>query len=275
MNDGKTYLQYLNGLQVQYITGGYFKANNKWNTTEKLKVNKFYYVTDGEFELIIDNITYIVKKGQLVMIPADLKHSYKLTEKKHMKKHWCHFEAFSGTDSLFNVIKSDLIIDIGINKELTDLFKKLYKYEKNPDELSNFSAKAILMLIIGIYLKNCQRITSVNSTENSDLSSVINYMKENINGNITVSELAHFTHLHPNYFIRMFKQYFGSSPIKYFNNMKVNAAKEYLQRGNNSIEEISKILGFSDLYSFSKFFKKNVGISPSQFKSSYIDNRNN
>lgn len=274
MSDNKTYLQYLNGLQIQYITGGYFKANSKWNTTEKLKVNKFYYVTDGEFELSIDNKTYIVKKGQLVMIPADLKHSYKLTEKEHMKKHWCHFEAFSGTDSLFDVIKSDLIIDIGINTELTTLFKKLYKYEKNPDELSNFSAKAILMLIIGIYLKNCQRITSVHSTENSDLSSVINYMKENINGNITVSELAHFTHLHPNYFIRMFKQYFGSSPIKYFNNMKVNAAKEYLQRSNNSIEEISKILGFSDLYSFSKFFKKNVGISPSQFKSSYVDNRN-
>lgn len=274
MSDNKTYLQYLNGLQIQYITGGYFKANSKWNTTEKLKVNKFYYVTDGEFELSIDNKTYIVKKGQLVMIPADLKHSYKLTEKEHMKKHWCHFEAFSGTESLFDVIKSDLIIDIGINTELTTLFKKLYKYEKNPDELSNFSAKAILMLIIGIYLKNCQRITSVNSTENSDLSSVINYMKENINGNITVSELAHFTHLHPNYFIRMFKQYFGSSPIKYFNNMKVSAAKEHLQRSNNSIEEISKTLGFSDLYSFSKFFKKNVGISPSQFKSSYVDNRN-
>ena len=274
MNDNKTYLQYLNGLQVQYITGGYFKADNKWNATEKLKVNKFYYVTDGEFELIIDNKTHTVKKGQLVLIPADLKHSYKLTEKENMKKHWCHFEAFSGTESLFNVIKSDLIIDIGINKELTGLFKKLYKYEKNPDELSNFSARATLMLIIGIYLTNCKSISSVNSTENSDLSSVINYMKENINGNITVSQLAQFTHLHPNYFIRMFKQYFGFSPIKYFNNMKVNTAKEYLQQGNNSIEEISKILGFSDLYSFSKFFKKNVGISPSQFRSSYIDNRN-
>lgn len=274
MNDNKTYLQYLNGLQVQYITGGYFKADNKWNTTEKLKVNKFYYVTDGEFELIIDNKTHTVKKGQLVLIPADLKHSYKLTEKENMKKHWCHFEAFSGTESLFDVIKSDLIIDIGINKELTCLFKKLYKYEKNPDELSNFSARATLMLIIGMYLTNCKSISSVNTTENSDLSSVINYMKENINGNITVSQLAQFTHLHPNYFIRMFKQYFGFSPIKYFNNMKVNTAKEYLQQGNNSIEEISKILGFSDLYSFSKFFKKNVGISPSQFRSSYIDNRN-
>ena len=273
MNKSQAYFQYLNGLQVQYITGGYFKADSKWNTAEKLKVNKFYYVTEGEFELSIEDKTYIVKKGQLVLIPADLKHSYKLTEKEVMRKYWCHFDAFSGADNLFNLIKSDLIVDIGTNKELMGLFKKLYQYEKNTNALSDYMSRATLMLIIGKYIESCKNISAEKSTEHSALSSVIKYMNENIHGSITVSELAEFTHLHPNYFIRMFKQYFGSSPIKYFNNLKINSAKEYLQSGKYTIEEISKLLGFNDLYSFSKFFKKNVGISPSQFKSSYIDNK--
>ena len=272
MNKKQLYEQYLNSIQVQYITGGYFKADNKWNQTEKLKLNKFYYVTDGEFELTIENKIFTIKKGQLVMIPADLKHNYKLTENEHMHKHWCHFEAYSGTENFFNVVKTDLIVDIGINRELINLFKKLYEYEKSQDSTSDLSSRATLMLIIAKYLKKCKSVVIENNAENSDLSPVISFMKENIATGITVSQLAEFTHLHPNYFIRLFKQYFGSSPIKYFNNMKVTAAKEYLQKRNMSVEETSKNLGFSDIYSFSKFFKKNVGISPSLFKSTYIDN---
>ncbi len=272
MRDDQLYAQYLNSIQVQYITGRYFKATTKWNNTEKLKLNKFYYVTDGEFELTIEDKVYIISKGDLVLIPCDVKHSYKLTSKKHMRKHWCHFEALKGSDNFFKNVKTDLIVNIGIDKKLISMFKKLYTYESKHDAISAISSKATLMLIIAKYLENCKNITIKKNADNPELASVINFMQENISRSITIDKLAEFTHLHPNYFIRLFKQYFGSSPIKYFNNMKINVAKEYLQKGNYSIEEISKTLGFSDLYSFSKFFKKNVGISPTRFKSSYIDN---
>ena len=270
MKGNQLYLQYLNSLQVQYSTGGYIKATTKWQNTEKIKLNKFYYVTDGEFELTIENKVYIVKKGQLVLIPGDVKHSYKLTEKEHMHKHWCHFEAYTGTDNFFNVIHSDYITDIGIDRNLISLFRRLYEYEKNTREVTSISSKATLMLIIAKYLDNCKKIET-KTEENTDLSSVINFMKNNIGSSITVAQLAEFTHLHPNYFIRLFKQYFGASPIKYFNNMKINEAKTYLTEKNYTIEEISKNLGFSDLYSFSKFFKNNVGMSPTRYRNSNVD----
>jgi len=272
MVENRNYEQFLNSLQVQYVTGRFFKATASWNNTEKTKLNKIYYVTDGEFELTVDGKTHIVTKGQLVLIPSELKHSYRLTDNQFMHKHWCHFEAGTGADNFFDIIKTDLIVDIGIDKNLISMFKKLYSYENKTDAVSVISSKATLMLIIAKYLDNCKTVTVKKNAENPEFISVINYMKENISGSITVEKLAEFTHLHPNYFIRLFKQYFGSSPIKFFNNMKINAAKEYLQTGNYSIEEISKILGFCDLYSFSKFFKKNVGISPTRFKTSYIDN---
>ena len=272
MENKQLYVQYLNSMQVQYITGGYFKANSKWNTTEKLKVNKFYYVTDGEFELTINEQVFIVKKGQLVMIPADMKHSYKLTTKNTMSKYWCHFEALSGTDGFFNTVKTDLIVDIGIDKNLISLFKKLYEYEKNTNTISGFSSRATLMLIIARYLEKCQCVYIENNSDNSNLSSVVDYMKTNLTENISINKLAEITHLHPNYFIRLFKQYYGASPIKYFNNMKIAEAKKHLKRSNLTIEEISKTMGFADLYTFSKFFKNNVGISPSQFRCSNVDN---
>ena len=190
MQDNQLYAQYLNSIQVKYITGGYYKATTKWNNTEKVKLNKFYYVVDGEFELTINDKLYTIKKGEIVLIPCDVKHSYKLTSKEHMKKHWCHFEALNGSDNFFKNVKTDLIVNVGIDKNLISMFKKLYTYENNPDAISSISSKATLMLIIAKYLENCKNITIKKNADNPELASVINFMQENISGSITVEKLA-------------------------------------------------------------------------------------
>ena len=49
-----TYSEYLNALQANYAAGGKFNATPSWDNTETLvKLNKFYYVTEGEFILTV------------------------------------------------------------------------------------------------------------------------------------------------------------------------------------------------------------------------------
>ncbi len=266
------YSEYLNSLQVKFAIGHRYNAKPTWQNTEILKLNKFYYVTDGEFILTIKGKEYKVTKGQLVMIPANLRHSYRLTEAGKMQKYWCHFEAVVGMTNLFDLIKTDFIVDIGIDRKLIKLFIELYVAAEDTSPAATISAKANLMLIISKYLENCKTITEHKTKISTDLSPVIEHMKEHINDNVNISELAQLVHLHPNYFIRLFKQYFGASPLKYFNTMKIDMAKNLLQNGNFSIENVAKRIGFNDIYSFSKFFKLNVGISPGRFRTNHLDN---
>ena len=88
-----------------------------------------------------------------------------------------------------------------------------------------------------------------------------NYTSENIS--ITkISELCSIT---PEYFRKIFREFFGESPITYINKMKISRAKELISSGMYSISEVCELSGYTDPSHFSREFKKAVGVSPSEY----------
>ena len=66
------------------------------------------------------------------------------------------------------------------------------------------------------------------------------------------------------YLRKLFEKFYGCSPIKYVNALKIKRAKELLAQ--YSVSEAAYGSGFSDLSHFSRFFKQNVGVLPSEYK---------
>ncbi len=65
---------------------------------------------------------------------------------------------------------------------------------------------------------------------------------------------------------RLFNQTLCTSPIKYINNLKLDKAKNMLKISNYSIAETAQSSGFADPYYFSRFFKKETGMTPLEYK---------
>lgn len=84
---------------------------------------------------------------------------------------------------------------------------------------------------------------------------------------INMEEMAKLCNISYAYFRRIFFNAFATSPIKYVNNLKIERAKELLQTKTYSVTDACMLAGFSDPAYFCRFFKKEVGISPSQFDS--------
>jgi len=61
----------------------------------------------------------------------------------------------------------------------------------------------------------------------------------------------------------------GRSASQIIASIVINEAKVYLNSSNMPVSEISSALGFSDQYSFSHFFKKHLGMSPSQYRQQF------
>ncbi|MGI9652312.1 helix-turn-helix domain-containing protein [Chryseobacterium sp. RLHN22] len=61
----------------------------------------------------------------------------------------------------------------------------------------------------------------------------------------------------------------GRSASQIIASIVINEAKVYLNSSNMPVSEISTVLGFSDQYSFSHFFKKHLGVSPSQYRQQF------
>ena len=83
---------------------------------------------------------------------------------------------------------------------------------------------------------------------------------------ISVSELARMCNISEVYFRRLFKENIGMSPVEYRNRLRLEKAKQYLEYGDISIQEISDMLGYSTVSHFIKRFRERYGYPPLEYR---------
>ncbi len=81
-----------------------------------------------------------------------------------------------------------------------------------------------------------------------------------------VDKLARAVGLSPDHFSRMFRRLRGVTPREFILQARIESAQDLLRSSNHSIGRIAEILGYSDVYFFSRQFKEKVGVSPSTFR---------
>ncbi len=91
------------------------------------------------------------------------------------------------------------------------------------------------------------------------------YISDNIDKNISISEIAKESGLSHFYLIHSFKKQYGITPHAYQMMMKINKAKTLLKRGND-IASIATDLGFTDQSHFHRHFKSIVAVTPKKYK---------
>ena len=85
--------------------------------------------------------------------------------------------------------------------------------------------------------------------------------------NITITELAQRLNLDRTYFSYIFKKKMGISPKEYLLNHRMNTAASLIKNKDISISSVARSVGYSDLYIFSKMFKRHFGVSPTGYRS--------
>jgi len=95
------------------------------------------------------------------------------------------------------------------------------------------------------------------------------YIEENYMHSMKIETLARIALLGVRTFIRRFKKATGNTPYEYIQRVKVEVAKKMLERSSEGVEQICMNVGYTDFTAFRKVFRKNVGISPSDYKKRY------
>jgi AraC-like DNA-binding protein len=96
------------------------------------------------------------------------------------------------------------------------------------------------------------------------------YIDENFLKIDEISEVAIVSNLSAFHFFRSFRQAFGTTPYQYILKKKLDLSRSMMNNPEISITEIAAACNFSDLFTFSKAFKRRFGISPSQFQTRTI-----
>lgn len=107
------------------------------------------------------------------------------------------------------------------------------------------------------------------SNDNTDLQLItdaIKFIEGNYQKNLTLQNIADSARLSPTYFHKLFKIHTGVTPRAFLLRIRLANAKMYLLTTSKSLEEIVELCGFSSLSYFDSIFKKNVGMTPSEFR---------
>ncbi|HKK17844.1 MAG TPA: AraC family transcriptional regulator, partial [Opitutales bacterium] len=92
-------------------------------------------------------------------------------------------------------------------------------------------------------------------------------LREQPSQRLSLEEMAEETHLSVAQFNRRFFALSGETPVNFAIRQRINHAKHYLHGSSLQISEIANALGYSDIYFFSRQFKKDTGMSPSAYRS--------
>jgi AraC family transcriptional regulator len=101
------------------------------------------------------------------------------------------------------------------------------------------------------------------------LCALLEYIEEHLDVGLTLEHMAAAAHLSACHFARQFKAATGLPPHQYIIARRVERAQQLLQPdGDLSQAEIAARAGFSDQSQFSRHFKRIVGVTPGQFRTS-------
>ncbi len=94
------------------------------------------------------------------------------------------------------------------------------------------------------------------------------YIKANYSKALNLDDVSYYVNISPYYFSKIFKDGTGENFIEYLTNIRIEKAKELLNSTDYSMKEICVMVGYSDPNYFSRSFKKNVGVTPTEYKES-------
>ncbi len=131
-----------------------------------------------------------------------------------------------------------------------------------------------MALLYSVYaeLLRIESAAYVPASKRARLDAAVQYISESFSSDtLTVTLAAEAAGMSESHFRRLFKSVYNISPVKYIGILRLNRAKELIRYTSATFSQISAETGFASLYYFCRFFKKEVGCTPGEYRDAYRD----
>jgi len=210
-----------------------------------------------------------VSKGRLLVLFPGQWHTYRPLQETGWNEYYIGFE---GTiidnivgDSFLS--KENQVLEVGLNEELVNLFSRAIEVAEADKISSQQYLSGIVLHMLGLILS----ISKNKVFEIGDIDQKIErakiIMNENVFKDVDPEELAMKLNISYSWFRKVFKDYTGYAPAKYFQELKLRKAKQLLVGTSQSVKEISFLLDYKSTEHFFTLFKKRTGFTPLEYRS--------
>lgn len=151
--------------------------------------------------------------------------------------------------------------------------ENLLSFSTDWDDLAN----NFFQVITDVFSPSLQPVSASAPQASSEqlVDKIDEYMRLHLSAPLTLQSLSEQTGISKMHLCRIFKKCKSTTPIDYFNNLRIDHAKKLLTEFSAMpLREIAEGLGFNDTYYFSKVFKRLTGISPSDYRANPLSGNN-
>lgn len=227
------------------------------------------YVASGKTHFFIGGEDREVTAGHMVLYLPRQEQDYIYYGKDKPEVYWVHFTGSDVKNILrhYDIPQHDNVFYCGVASTYAYLFKEmiseLQACRVGFQELVAMYLRQIFLLIQRSHLDQKPAISTYLQEE---MENARRYFTEHYNEAINIEEFALSRSMSVSWFLRNFKQVTGMSPMHYILINRINNAVSLLETTNYNVTEISTIVGYENPMYFSRLFKKQKGISPTEYR---------
>ena len=226
------------------------------------------YISAGKLHLYVDGEERIITKGNMLLFRPGETQIYNLYSADKPETYWVHFTG-SDVDLLldyYGMPKDENVFFTGTSPDYQWLFKQMIQELQlcrvNYEDLLNMNLRHIF-LMINRFLKEG---TELDSDALDEVERATHYFNENYNQNICIKDYAADRYMSDCWFNRTFKKVTKVTPMQYIIQLRMINALNLLEHTNYNITQVANAVGYDDAYYFSRLFKKNVGVAPTEYR---------
>jgi AraC-like DNA-binding protein len=244
---------------ILLFRGGIWLGNDGPNKSHSHHRFMMIIPTIGEGSLILDNCVYELTPGNMILI-----HPYQLIDyssKYANEKTWLFISFDHKSPTTLEPLRNKMFIANHFQQNCCS--NLLHEYlNKSSDGVSLLTATLLHTLINASGNKNNKQHIHADSFINK----VIRYVNSHLEQGVQIQDIANEIGLSPSRLRTKFRDKLGSSLGKYVRQIRLQRAAIMIVSSNEPINRIAQQIGFETLFSFSRAFKSEYGVSPSSYR---------
>ncbi len=244
---------------------GYFFSWEKGRILHEYQIN---YITEGSGIFETADGQFPVVSGSILIVRPGVWHRYRPDQTTGWNEHYI---GFSGEfcKNLFNegfFQQGKPVLYVGFQESLLKLFLEVIQLVKEEKTGHQQVCAANTILALSKILSVIRNQEFAGKSIERTIRKACLYLRENLDKNVNIENLADELNVGYSYFRQMFRKYTGISPTQYHLSLRIQKAKDLLVSTDKSFKEIAIDLGFESYFYFSRIFKDKTGKSPMDFR---------